>query len=505
MKKQTIKFFFLIMITTLVSATSMAQRGNSETNENPFMDREYWASHPSLADIDAKIAEGYSINEANSGGFDPVTFAIFGGNPVATIDFLINKGNDVNKRTHDSRTYIFWAASRGNLEVVKYLIKKGAKTDLKDSHGYSLAQFTAASGQNNPKIYDLLIENGTDLKNEKDHDGRNVLLVAAPRVKNLDLIDYFISKGLSLNATDDHGNGIFNIAAQGGNIEVLKALVARGVSTDKNPGTNENAILFASRGGRGSSNSMEVFEYLEGLGLDANITSNKGVTPLHNIARSSDNLALSQYFIDKGVNPNSVDNDGNTPLLNAVSRNKLEVIKYLVEKTENINHSNIEGHSALTLAIQNNSGSVVNYLISEGAQTDILDTKGNNLAHYLFATRGNPRDFDEKVKALREAGFDFRKKQPDNSTIWHLAIAKNNLGLLKKVEDFGADINAKDNQGNTVLHYAAMKSNNTETLKFLITNGADIKSTTEFGETAYDLAQENELLNQDNVSLDFLN
>ena len=490
------------MVTTNISVTSVAQRGN---NKNPFMDREYWASHPSLTDIDAKIAEGYSITKTNRGGFDLTTFAIFSGNPVATINHLIEKGNDVNKRTHDSRTYIFWAASRGNLELVKYLIEKGAKTDLKDSHGYSLAQFTAASGQSNSKIYDLLIENGTDLKNEKDQDGRNVLLVAAPRVKDLDLIDYFISKGLSLHTTDAHANGIFNIAAQGGNIEVLKALVARGVSTDKNPVTNENAILFASRGGRGNSNSLEVFEYLEGLGLDANITSKNGVTPLHNITRSSGDLALYQYFIDKRVNPNSVDNDGNTPLLNAVSRNKLEVIKYLVKKTENINHTNIEGHSALTLAIQNNSGSVVNYLISEGAQTDILDTKGNNLAHYLFATRGNPRDFDEKVKALREAGFDFRKKQPDNSTIWHLAIAKNNLGLLKKVEDFGADINAKDNQGNTVLHYAAMKSSNAETLKFLVANGANIKSTTEFGETAYDLAKENELLNQNNVSLDFLN
>ncbi len=501
MKTQTLRFFFFGIITLLSAFASMAQRGA----QNPFMDRDYWGAHPSLADIDAKIAEGHSVTEANRGGFDPTTFAIFGGNPVATINHLIEKGNDVNKRTHDSRTYIFWAASRGDLELMKYLAEKGAKTDLKDSHGYSLTQFTATSGQSNPKIYDFLIENGADLKNEKDHDGRNVLLVAAPRVKNLDLIDYLISKGLSLNTTDDHGNGIFNIAAQGGNIDVLKALVARGVSIAKNPKTNENAILFASRGGRGSSNSLAVFQYLEGLGLDANVTSTAGVTPLHNLSRSADDLAIYQYFIDKGVNPSSVDKEGNTPLLNAASRNKLEVVNYLAEQTADINHTNKEGHAALTLAIQNNSASIVAYLISKGAQTNILDKKGNNLAYYLFDTRDNPRDFDEKVNALRQAGFDFKKKQPDNSTIWHLAIAKNNLALLKKVEDFGADINAKDNQGNTVLHYAAMKSNNAETLKFLVANGADTKSTTEFGETAYDLAKENELLNQNNVSLDFLN
>ncbi len=478
----------------------MAQGGE----QNPFMDRDYWAAHPSLADIEAKIAEGHSVTEANRGGFDPITFAIFGGNPVASIDHLIEKGNDVNRRTHDSRTYIFWAASRGNLALMEYLVEKGARTDLKDSHGYSLTQFTAASGQSNPKIYDFLIEHGADLKNEKDHHGRNVLLVAASRMKNLDLIDYFISKGLSLNTTDDHGNGIFNIAAQGGNTDVLKALVARGVSTEKNSRTNENAILFASRGGRGSSNSLAVFQYLEGLGLEPNITSTDGVTPLHNLSRSADDLAIYQYFIDKGVNPNTFDKEGNTPLLNAASRNKLEVVNFLAEQTANINHTNNEGHAALTSAIQSNNASVVAYLISKGAQTNILDKKGNNLAYYLFETRGNPRDFDEKVAILREADFDFKKRQADNSTMWHLAIAKNNLELLKKVQDFDADINAKDEQGNTALHYAAMKSSDAEILKFLIANGADIKLTTDFGETAYDLAQENELLSQNNVSLEFL-
>ena len=82
---------------------------------------------------------------------------------------------------------------------------------------------------------------------------------------------------------------------------------------------------------------------------------------------------------------------------------------------------------------------------------------------------------------------------------------KNDLGLLKKVQAFGADINAKDKQGNTVLHYAAMKSTDTDILKYLIANGADTNATTEFGETAYELAQENELLGKTNVNLDFLN
>ncbi len=493
--------FLLPAILTLFSIVSMAQNG---PNRNPFMDINYWKSQPSIENIDAKMSEGYSVSETNRGGFDPITFAIFSGNPVSTIEHLLNHGNDINRRTHDSRTYLFWAASRGDLELMKFLVENGAKTDLVDSHGYSVMQFAAASGQSNTQIYDFLVKQGADLKNETDHHGRNVLLIAAPRLKNIELVDYFVKKGLRLDATDNEGNGIFNLAAQGGNIDVLKALVEKGVAIEKNMHTNENAILFASKGGRGRSNGLEVFEYLVGLGLDADITSNSGVTPLHNLSSSTKDVSILQYFIDKGIKTNEVDEDGNTPLINAASRNQLEVVAYLTEKGSDVNYTNKNGHSALTLAIQSNSAEVVAYLISRGAKTDIIDKQGNNLAYHLFETRGLPRDFDKKVNALQQAGFDFKDLQADNSTIWHLAVTKNNLDMLKQVQSIGADINAVDKQGNTVLHYAAMKSVNAELLRFLVEKGADKKITTEFGETAYDLAKENELLTQNNINIDFL-
>ena len=496
--KSTATLLFLMLVGLLESSAQSA-------SENPFLDRDYWAAKPSIAEIDATVSKGHSITEANGGGFDATTFAIFGDNPVSTIKYLIENGNDVNKKTHDSRTYIFWAGSRGNLEIMQYLAEKGAKMDVKDSHGYSVTSFIAASGQENPAIYEFCLEQGADLKNEKDHHGKNALLVVASRAKDLKLVDYLISKGLNIDSTDDHGNGIFHYAAQGGNIAVLKALIERGVSTESNIETGENAIIFASRGGRGSSNGMEVFEYLEGIGVAANVSTKDGTTPIHNLARSADDLKIFDYFIDKGVDPNATDNDGNTALLNAASRNKLEVIKYLAEKSNKIDHTDKEGRSALALALQSNSSDVVEYLVSKNANVNISDAEGNNLAYYLLSTRGNPRDFDAKIKILSAKGFDFKKLQANKSSVWHLAVQKNDLSLLKKINALGADINAKDDRGNTALHYAAMNTDNTEILKYLLSIGANAKSTTEFGETAHDLASENELLAKNNVNLEFLN
>lgn len=501
MKKNIVRTLALVLGLALASASGMAQR-NAPRDPNPFLNRDYWEKQPSLETIQATMKEGHSITQANRGGFDATTFAIFGKNPVGTIQFLIDQGNDVNKRTHDSRTYVFWAAYTGNLDLVNHLIAKGAKLDLVDSHGYGPISFAAATGQGNTAIYDALIAGGADLKKEKDHHGKNALLVAASRAKDLKSIDYFIGKGLDINSTDDQGNGIFHYAAQSGNIDVVKALVERGISTKKNEATGENAIFFASKG---RESSTDLYNYLESLGLNANVRTKEGATPLHNLARSSKDLKAFDYFVKKGVDPNAVDAEGQTALLIAAGRNNLETVSYLAEKTKDIDHSNSKGQTALALALQSNSADVVAYLISKGADVHLKDGKGNNLASYLFASRGKPRDFEAKVAALQNKGFDFTELQADDSSVWHLAVSKNDLGLLKKVKAFGADINGKDKDGNTPLHYAAMKTENAEILKFLIANGADPKSTTEFGETAYDLASENELLAKNKVSLQFLN
>ncbi|MFC4094244.1 ankyrin repeat domain-containing protein [Euzebyella saccharophila] len=501
MKTNLIKYSLFVLVIALVPLQLLAQR-HSERSKNTFLNRDYWEGQPTISDIEANIKAGHSITEANGGGFDATTFAIFGNNPVSTIKYLVENGNDVNKTTHDSRTYIFWAASRGNLEVVEYLIENGAKMDVKDSHGYGPLSFTAATGQQDTKVYDLLMEGGADLTKEKDHHSKNALLVAIGRAKDLKLVDYFVSKGLDINSTDDHGNGVFHYASQGGNIAILKELKDRGVSITMNPETSENAIFFASKSREAN---IALFEYLESLGLKVNTTTKDGETPLHNLASSSDDTSLLDYFIKKGVDPNTVSKEGNTALTKAAQRNKLAVVKYFAEKSNNINHSNKEGKTALTIAVQNNTIDVVSYLIEKGADVNVLDEKGNTLAFYLFETRGMPRDFAKKVDALSKAGFDFKKLQGDDSSIWHLAVAKNNLELLKKIKDFGADINAKDKDGNAPIHYAAMKTTNADILKFLLDNGADAASTTEFGETAYDLASENELLAKNKVNIDFLN
>lgn len=105
---------------------------------------------------------------------------------------------------------------------------------------------------------------------------------------------------------------------------------------------------------------------------------------------------------------------------------------------------------------------------------------------------------------LEKYGLKFGKPQVNGNTLYHLALDKNDITGLKFIKQFNADVNAKNEEGITALQKAAMKANDSDILKYLISIGAKKDAVTDFYETAYDLASENELLQQQKVSLDFL-
>ena len=94
--------------------------------------------------------------------------------------------------------------------------------------------------------------------------------------------------------------------------------------------------------------------------------------------------------------------------------------------------------------------------------------------------------------------------QSAGDTLWHLAVKANDLDLLKELTKCNIPINQKNSEGLTPLHLAAMKAQDADILKFLIAQGADKNSKTDFDESVFDLAAENELLNQQNIPLNFL-
>lgn len=481
---------------------NMQREGNRDQNSNPLLNQSFWQNNPTQDAVKAEVTKGANPAEMNAMSMDAVVMAINAGASNESILYLLEqKGNDVNKITHDSRTYLFWAANKGNTAIMQHLLSKGAKATLQDSHGTTPLTFAAATGQQNTGVYDLLVQNGANLKTDLNNDGANALLLGVGADPDLKLTQYFQSKGLDIKSKDAAGNTAFDYAARAGNINTMKMLLSKGVAF------SDNAMLMAAQGGRRGGNTLEVFQYLENLGIKPTVTAKNGENVLHSLVRRPGQTELIKYFISKGVNVNAVNEEGNTAFMNAAAASRdTATIALLAPLAKDINQKNKNGATALALAVRSNSPEVVQYLLTKGANVEMADTKGNNLVYYLFESY-NPRqarEFEPKLKLLQSKGMNFAAPQKDGNTVYHLAVAKNDLSLLKMIQSLGADVNAKNGEGLTALHKAAMMSKDGSILQYLVSIGAKKEVKTTFNETAYDLAHENELLTRQKVSVDFL-
>jgi len=483
------KKIHIVLLSNFIFISSMfAQKANI------FHERNFWKANPSIKVIDEKSSKGNNISELNNNAFDAVVYATLENTDNNTIKYLLSKeGNSVNKKTHDGRTYIFWAAYKNNLELMKYLVSKDAKTNIVDDHGYTILNFAASTGQTNTKMYDYLIKMAANIKTDKNRKGANVLLLVAPYLENYSLVSYLLSKGASLEDKDNNGNGIFEYAAKGGNISLLKTLIDKGVQK------GENTMIFASQGLRRKKNTLQTYKFLESVGVKTNCIDKDGKNPLHAIAYNNKDLATYSYFISKGVNVNLQDNKGRSPFMNAANNNTLEIVKFLSKKITNINSKDKKGRSALIMSVQSNNKDVVKFLLGIGANINTEDADGNTLSYYLiniFKTT----EFEDKLSILEKNGLVMNKLQYSKNTLLHIAAAQDNLALLKRLNSFNIDVNAENKDQLSALQIAAMETKSIKILEYLLSIGAHKNIKTAFNETIYDLASENELLKNSNIN-----
>ena len=399
--------------------------------ENIFLTRDYWKAKPSLEMVKVDIAKGNNPSELDRYDFDAIGWAILENTDDEILKYLLTQdGNDVNKLTHDGRTYIFWAAYKNKLELMNHLLEKGARTDIIDSHGYSLVNFCAVTGQLNTEIYDLCIEQGSVITEEFNNDGANPLLLLSSFIENEQQIDYFKDKGLTLNRLDNKGNNAFVYASRSGNMFMMNFLLDLNMDPRIN---NDAAFFFAAKGMRGKPNKLALFKHLEFLGLDIKTHNEKDQNLLHLLSRSSKDTLLLNYLVAQGVSMNQKDDEGISPLSVAVQRK-------------------------------------------------------NFIALALF----------EFHKA------DFSVVDNNGLTLLHKAVEHEEWALMDLILKHKVYINAKNNKGMTALHLASMSGESINFIKSMLSAGADKQMRTEFGENAYDLAIENELMNKNLKDLKIL-
>ena len=111
-------------------------------------------------------------------------------------------------------------------------------------------------------------------------------------------------------------------AAEGGHVEVVRLLLARGANL-----SDSRAVCAAAGGGHGA----EVLRLLIGNGGDVNEKGQGGRTPLHYAAAAGD-LDTCKILLEAGAKPDTRDNAfdiGRTPLWDAAASGNVDVAKLL--------------------------------------------------------------------------------------------------------------------------------------------------------------------------------
>jgi ankyrin repeat protein len=502
-----------LLFAALLAASLQVQAQESST----LMNRDFWQKNPDIALIKSEFSKGFDFKNVH-GASDPIFLSITTEAPAAIIKYLIDQpGVDLTHTTVEGRIYLHIAAQKANAEIVDYLIAKGSDVNMLDANGQTALSFAAFGGSLTKEVLDVFLKNGFDIHHKyKAKDDANLLLLAVGNDKDLSLTNYMVSKGVSLHSKDSKGYTAFDHATKIGNLYVLKTLLEKGVKY------NEAALLLAAQGTFRTVNKLEVYQYLvDELKINPLVTNAAGQNVLHLVSRKQNQADIIKYFVNKGVNINQVDRDGNTPFIVASGSKSLEAVETMLPKVKNINAVNAKGESALLNAVKGSTGAVVSLLLKNNANTNVADKEGHNLGFYLVESYRAPGgrggrgpapqnnavpvdDFADKLKALQAIGFDFKSAQKDGNTLYHLAAAKGDVEVLKKLASVGIDVNAKNKEGVTALHKAVMVAKNDASIKYLLSLGAKKDIKTGFGETAYELAQENEFLSKNNVSIDFL-
>ncbi len=104
----------------------------------------------------------------------------------------------VTCRDRMGRTLLMYAALRGNLDIVQYLIDNGSDVNAKDKDNWQPIHFAAQ--KKNLLMVKLLLDNGADI-NAQHGDGGTAL---HKFVLDEDARKYLISKGADINLKNFH-------------------------------------------------------------------------------------------------------------------------------------------------------------------------------------------------------------------------------------------------------------------------------------------------------------
>jgi ankyrin repeat protein len=249
------------------------------------------------------------------------------------VEFLLEKGSNVNEKDNDERTPLHLASENGHLSIINRLVELGASVNKKDDFGRK--PFHLASRKGHLNIINRLVELGASVDMEECKGWANSLH-AASEMGHLDVVERLVELGASVNERGAQGKKALHYASERGHLNVVDRLVELGASVNDKDEYGRTPLYCAYNNGH-----LNAVSRLVELGASVNEKANNGCTPLHR-ASLFGHINVIDRLVELGASVREKDKHGETPLHIACRFSNKSVIMFLLRhKALPVNDSSI--------------------------------------------------------------------------------------------------------------------------------------------------------------------
>lgn len=268
-----------------------------------------------------------------------------------------------------------------------------------------------------------------------------------------------------LEADSENLKKPLHYAAQGGHMELVKFLLAKGAVLDSKNNVGETPLMYACAYGK-----KEVAGYLLKKGADLHHKTKFGTPVSYAAMRGNEEIVL--YLVEKGADVTVADDNGQTLLHQCAWKGSGKMVNMLIKKGIPANVRTKHGQTPLHIALLDGNLEVVKVLLKHGADVNVT-MKGANADYWYPLSLAIRRGQFKVLPILLKAGasVDFKDKA-NGYTPLHIAALKGYGKAAYLLLEAGADPNAPDAHKKTPLYYAARYAHK-KTAKILLSKGAN--------------------------------
>lgn len=216
------------------------------------------------------------------------------------------------------------------------------------------------------------------------------------------------------------------------------------------------------------------------------------ITPLVAAIKQDDPIEIDivRLLLDKGADPNLMPDPASPlPLIEAVLASHVDIVDMLLAKGAEVDKQDASGFTPLMNAAAIGNAEIVLKLLAKGAEVDKAKPDTQVTALILAAAGGH----DGVIRILVDRGADVNKTNVDGNTALIAAARAGRSGVVTVLLELGADPNKQAEPNKTTALMAASRIGDAGMVKALLDKGAVKTLTNIAGQTALDLAANDEV------------